>query len=263
TFQKNLSAGVYFYQLTTLDKNRSEIRKMVLIDGGNTVFKISILKKVKSEHSHVLLKKAMNSELHLTFSHPTFYPINKYVNVPNDTSIQYIISMRELPDENTYVDQDGGIISIESESDINGTEISIPPGAMNTGQILSVKENLSIPSVNDTLFDFYSPGLSIKTDGDSFFSKPIIISMPIYKDEIDEYTVAGPAYFNKDSSKWEFIHTAILDTVSEKITFSVNHLTDFIYMGITIPGIYWNPFLDNDAAPHVNALWAEIVGEKS
>ena len=256
---KDLPAGVYFYKLQST--NKTLVRKMVLTDGGKVEIKIKLNEKehVKSNSNKTL--KANSSVIKIICTHMNFHPDSSTI-VSEDNSIiveNYILN--KLPSQSFYVDKDGGSFIIENDSEINGTRINIPPSALNKGQIISIKQNLTPPIITDSFLESAGPCLSINSNMDSVFFKPIEMTFPIDVLETDSLRLFRASYYNSDSLRWEIIDHSIIDTIPEFLTFTTNHFSDFSILRLIIDPDNLTEYLENSATFQFTQLYIEIKGE--
>jgi len=123
----------------------------------------------------------------------------------------------------------------QSLTDGSKVEIAILSGAVSSQTTISVvgaaignnlepAQSAGITMVSSQVFDIKAVDTSNKAV--SSFSKPLTITLTI-PNLPDNTSDLGVYYFNETSKAWVLVPGAIFDTVNNKVSFSVNHLTEF------------------------------------
>lgn len=162
-----------------------------------------------------------------------------------------------------YIDAElGGSIEItDSTSFIQGTELTIPSGALISDATISVGEVNNPPALPAGL-NYVGAPINLEPDGINF-NNPLTIQIP-YRDEslsdagISDDTNLSLYYYDKSSNLWEEVNAISVNTENNIVTAELNH---FSYYAIT--GFSGTPPEDlgipqpGDLLYTVGAVWDE------
>jgi uncharacterized protein (TIGR02145 family) len=263
SIKKKLPSGIYFYQLIADKSQKSQVHKMVLIDGGLTTFNIKLNESLKEISFKINNSNTKDDEIKLVFSHPRHYPITDSIDFMDETPVLYDISLNGLPDSSVYIDQDGGSLTItDTLAPLYGTRIEIPPGAVNEGNIITISSVDSFPTIGDEFDEHFGPVINFTSSIDSVFNDSLLITMPINIIDTSEFQVTIPVYYDTQIEAWIPIPPTQIDIVENMINFKTDHFTLFTTILLSVhPDILVQLTQLSDARIELLSLISEINSE--
>jgi hypothetical protein len=155
-------------------------------------------------------------------------------STPSEPTTVTVVANSTAPKNITISTTQNGSLA-QSLSDGSKVEIAILSGTVSAQTTISVvgaaignnlapAQSAGITMVSSQVFDIKAVDTSNKAV--SSFSKPLTITLTIPNLPSNTSNL-GVYYFNETSTAWVLVPGAVFDTVNKKVSFSVNHLTDF------------------------------------
>jgi len=161
-------------------------------------------------------------------------------------------------DENTIGATGGKIVVDSTESSLQGLSISFPPGAVTEDVQISITLSESSPDLSSDELDFISPVFELESSGDSTFNEMVSVTIPIQVDMNQVNLLPLALYYKEESSSWELLEIADIDSAANAITFLTDHFSMFTVAGMVFTQ---QMVFTNEIISHISATRSAISDE--
>ena len=213
---RNDDGDIYFAQ--SLDGGTSFGTNILINDDAGSAWQGNPVLAIDNSAKHVyfIWSDARNEKIEVCFS-------------KNSTA--------EVHSSNLIEPEEGGSVTVEEGSDIEGTTVTIPQGALEVDTNISIGQVDSPPEFT-TLANIAFVGKAISLGpGGTTFGAPITIRIPYTQADLD--TVGVPAanlaiyYYNETTTIWERLPSVVYPTYVEA---QIEHFSLFILGGEAVLG---------------------------